>query len=443
MAAITLGLEWYPHARLRRRRTGPPVVYSGERHLTLFGPNGSGKGAALEIPNLLRLGDKKHGGPLSIMSIDPKGQNRDVTARWRRTVSEVVEVEPFGPNSAGFNPLAALDPASPFFFEEAANISEALIPKPAQGDPFWPQSADSLTLGFTMGEVKDARAEGRVPTLENVRGMLTGDLTGHATRLFDSGDFQIASLVGRFLAENRTNDGIRSTADTATRWLLSAPMRADLAKDGIDFGRLKDRPTTVYVILPADKLETFSVWLRLIVASALNALYRRGGEGLRTLFMLGEFAQLGHLKPIMSALGQGRGYGIQLWPVLQDINQLRTIYGKDAANTFLGMSGATFAFTPNDPETADWMSRRSGETWSPDLTSSDDPQGRARNSWRGTRRRIYASDELYDIPGFHGLVWFAGQSRAVPVYAPPYFDPKGCPDLIGRFDPDPYHLKAA
>jgi type IV secretion system protein VirD4 len=283
-----------------------------------------------------------------------------------------------------------------------------------------------------------------MPTLENVRGMLTGDLAGNARRLFDSGDFQIASLVGRFMAENRTNDGIRSTADTFTRWLLSAPMRADLAKDGIDFGRLKDKPTTVYVILPADKLETFSVWLRLVVASALNALYRRGGEGLRTLFMLSEFAQLGHLKPIMSALGQGRGYGIQLWPVLQDLNQLRTIYGKDAANTFLGMSGATFGFTPNDPETAEWMSRRSGETWEPGLTASDDPNAPgARESWRSERRRIYPPDDLYNIPEFHGLVWLAGQSRAVPVYAPPYFDARANPDLGGRFDPDPYHANAA
>ncbi len=63
---------------------------------------------------------------------------------------------------------------------------------------------------------------------------------------------------------------------------------------------------------------------------------------------------------VSAALAQGAGYGIQLFPVLQDINQLRAIYGKDEAHTFLGMSGATFAFTPNDPETAEWMSKRSG-----------------------------------------------------------------------------------
>ena len=76
-------------------------------------------------------------------------------------------------------------------------------------------------------------------------------------------------------------------------------MRADPSRNSLDFATLKDAPAkNAFVILDADKLETFSVWLRLVIACALNALYRRGGEGLRTLFMLSEFAQLGHLKPL-------------------------------------------------------------------------------------------------------------------------------------------------
>lgn len=82
-------------------------------------------------------------------------------------------------------------------------------------------------------------------------------------------------------------------------------MRADPSRNSLDFAALKDpRAKTIPVIPDAGKLETFSVWLRLVIAYALNALYRRAGEGLRTLFMLSEFAQLGHLKPIMTALGQ-------------------------------------------------------------------------------------------------------------------------------------------
>jgi type IV secretion system protein VirD4 len=337
--------------------------------------------------------------------------------------------------------LAHLDPDSPLFFEEASAIAEALIKVESSSDPFFDQSAQSFVLMFVMWEVKQARLEMRAPSLERVRALLTGDVTTTANEIIASGDFQLMSLAGRYtVKDNKTVESIKATADTKTRWLLSFEMRADLVKDGIDFARLKDECTTVYVILDADKLETFSVWLRLVVACALNALYRRGGQGLRTLFLLSEFAQLGHMKPITSALGQGRGYGIQLLPVLQDINQLRTNEGKDAANTFLGMSGATFAYTPNDSETAEWMSVRSGEKVVPSVSVSEDRQtGRPSRTVRSERMRRIPRDEMYNIPPFHGLVWFAGKSEPTFVYTPPYWDAKHNPDLVGRYDPDPYH----
>jgi type IV secretion system protein VirD4 len=441
MAAISLGLEWDPQTGATRRK----VAYALNRHLICFGPTRSGKGVSLEIPNLLRLGaGGRDNEPLSIISIDPKGQNAAVTARWRRRVSDVVFINPLnvlGLGSTGFNPLVALDPASPHFFLHASAIAEALVRLAESGDPFWSISARNLVLVLVMWEVTTARAQRRMPLLKNVRGMLTGDLPATAKKIFDSGNFQMASLAGQFMDKNRTNDGVVATAASGTQWLLDQNMLDDLAKDGIDFARLKGpRPITCYVILPAHALETFSAWLRLVVACAFNALYRQeGGGGLRTLFLLSEFAQLGKLSMVSSALAQGAGYGIQLFPVLQDINQLRAIYGKDEAHTFLGMSGATFAFTPNDSETAEWMSKRSGEVNGPSLSASDDPQTGARDSWRSERRRAIPPDAMFNIPEFHGLVWFAGQSAAQPVYAPPYFDARDNPDLVGRNDPDPYH----
>ncbi len=80
------------------------------------------------------------------------------------------------------------------------------------GDPFWNISARNLVLALIMWEVTTARAEGRMPLLKNVRGMLTGDLPATAKTMFDSGDFQMASLAGQFMEKNRTNDGIVATA---------------------------------------------------------------------------------------------------------------------------------------------------------------------------------------------------------------------------------------
>ena len=444
--SISLGLGW----NIKTGRTSRPVFYESDRHLTLFGPTGSGKGISLEIPALLSLRG------LSVISIDPKGENAAVTARWRRTVSDVVVINPMGllvdqrPDlaSAGFNPLVGVET-----FEHAAAIAEALIKVEGDSQPFFPESARGLMQALIMWEVKLARDEARLPSLRNVRRMLTeAELTDKdgrpiaglrktAVDMIAYGGPQIASLAGRFIEKGREIAAIVSTADTQTRFLLSDPMGSDLERDGVDWSRLKGpRPVTLYVILPAEYLETHagSVWLRLVITSALNALYRTGGQGgLRTLFLLSETAQLGKLDSLAAALAQGRGFGCQLALVLQDYSQLRTIYGPDAANTFLGMSGAIFGFTPNDPQTAEWMSRRSGEVDEMGLSASDDPNSAegARINYQHRRRRLYAPDDLFNIPPFHGLVWFAGRAQPQPVYVPPYFER---PELAGRYDPNPW-----
>ena len=96
---------------------------------------------------------------------------------------------------------------------------------------------------------------------------------------------------------------------------LPKPMRADPSRDGLDFVTLEDpRPRPFLVILDADKLEIFSGWLSLVIACALNALFRRGGKGQSPLFALSGFAQFGHLKPITTG-GQGRRYDVALFLV--------------------------------------------------------------------------------------------------------------------------------
>jgi hypothetical protein len=85
------------------------------------------------------------------------------------------------------------------------------------------------------------------------------------------------------------------TDANAYGWILSDPMAGDLGRNGVDFRALKQRPVTVYVILPAERLREHSIWLRLVITSALRSLY--SPRGVPVLFMLDEFAQLGHLGP--------------------------------------------------------------------------------------------------------------------------------------------------
>ena len=167
---IPLGYKWDPN----RGRFGGRVMFEGKRgpHLLVIGPNGSGKGTRLLIPALLEISDR------SVLAIDPKGELAAVTAKWRRTVSEVVVLNPFGLHtgqypdlaSAGFNPLASLDETAPTFYDDAKGLAEALIT--VEGDPqrHFPESAGGLIRAAIMWERK---LHGDQASLQRVRMMLT------------------------------------------------------------------------------------------------------------------------------------------------------------------------------------------------------------------------------------------------------------------------------
>jgi type IV secretory pathway TraG/TraD family ATPase VirD4 len=90
MVKILLGDKW----DWEKGRKGKPVSVDLESNFELIAPPGAGKGAALEIPNLL-LGLR---GSVSVLSIDPSGQNAAVCAEARRTAAQndVLCLNPFG-----------------------------------------------------------------------------------------------------------------------------------------------------------------------------------------------------------------------------------------------------------------------------------------------------------------------------------------------------------
>lgn len=107
---------------------------------------------------------------------------------------------------------------------------------------------------------------------------------------------------------------------------------------------------------------THSRWLRLIVNLALAELEReRAKPDLPVLFVLEEFAALGHMKALENAVAYMRGFGVKLWAVLQDITQLKRHYS-DSWETFLGNAGVLQAFSVNDTSTLEYLSKRIGQT---------------------------------------------------------------------------------
>ena len=349
------------------------VRYAGDRHLVTVGPNGSGKSRRLLLPNLSDLTG------WSILVVDPKGELAHMTAVHRaHRGNTIVRLNPFNAlnlGSDGFNPVAALDPASDDFPDDALGLAEAMIRVEGQ-EPHWSQSAQDLMAALVMFVRLTMPGTG---TLGDVRARL-----GKPAKAFREvvGDMMEAGIVhdceeltvkaGRFLdisPDNKELNSVISTALTQTRWLDSRPVKADLARGAFDFASMKDRPVTVYLILPARRLATHSTWLRLMIASVLQPFIRDTRKAkVPVLFMLDEFAQLGHLPVIENNLALMRGYGVKLWAVFQDLAQAQAIY-RDRWESFMGNAGVLQSFAPQDVVTAEYLSKRTGQTTKAVLSS--------------------------------------------------------------------------
>ncbi len=108
---------------------------------------------------------------------------------------------------------------------------------------------------------------------------------------------------------------------------------------------------------------THSRWLRLIINLALASMERVEGpaDALPVLFMLEEFAALGHMKALERAVAYMRGFKVRVWAVLQDLTQLKRDY-KDGWETFLGNAGVITAFSVIDLTTQEHLSKMLGKS---------------------------------------------------------------------------------
>lgn len=388
-----------------------PYRYKGDRHYFLIGPTGSGKSRRSLLVNLVELTG------WSALVLDVKGELCRMTARGRaRAGNQIIIINPFdafGLGSTGFNPIAALA-VDDDFPDNALALAEAVIRIEGK-EPHWAQAAQEWVAALIMyvrlairgGSFADVRALLGMDDARIRRLVLGGgDIdpgTYHQWRTSEPEDrdpdytppFEYdgnlypgmlelaaasgweeigikASRFGDITPDNREIHSVISTALTQTRWLDSRPIKRDLQGAALDFRVMKERPTTVYLILPARRLITHSSWLRLVVASVVMKLMEQLGTKVPVLFMLDEFAALAGgtgsqeagdgFPAISNNMALFRGYGIKLWTVWQDLAQAKKIYGDPGYETFISNAGVLQSFAPLDVTTADYLSRRSGQT---------------------------------------------------------------------------------
>lgn len=378
--------------------------YIGQGHLfddkghilTVAGTRG-GKGTNLIIPNLLDAGNIE----TSWVVIDPKGENAAVTSAYQRDKGQnVVILNPWGlladhvGEAQSFNPLDML-PAidDPNLVDDVQMIAEMIVPiKKDDHNSFFTDSARVVVSGLLMHLVTTETGEKRnlktlwewirldTEPIEPEGTEASEDDTEFPVEVFDKSlSLWDNLLIGMGMNETPVNGEIvQSARNEINRMALNAetfgsimsdvllntdflksPPLQDALQSGFDPKVLAEGKTTVYVIIPADKLRTHSRWLRLVTTSLMRSVIRAPKH--RVTFLLDEFAALGYMPEIETALSTYAGYNVTVWPILQTLGQLAHLY-KDNWQTFIGNCTVRQYFSVNDNETAEYVSTAIGMT---------------------------------------------------------------------------------
>jgi len=383
----------------RDAKTKKPLRYDGPAHLLTMAPTRTGKGVGTIIPNLLTA-DR------SVICIDPKGENAKIAGRAREKFGPVHVLDPFGVAglpSAAFNPLDQLDPAGLDVAEDASTLADALVfDEPGMaGEAHWNEEAKALIAGLIL---HIAAPEAFAALLKNMQA------SPEAAGL-------VARAANRHLGKSdREAAGVLSAAQRHTHFLDSPRMVAVLGRSDFRFADLKRRNVSVFLVLPPDRLSTYSRWLRLLVAQSLTDMARDPAKpAVPVLYLLDEFAALGHLAPIERAMGLMAGYGVQLWPILQDVHQLRATCGQ-RAGTFLSNAGVLQVFGVNDHDSARLVSDLLGQETVVFQTMSralDAEKTGITYGEQHTARPLLTPDEVRNLPQNLELLFLAGQRPIV------------------------------
>lgn len=389
----------------------------GSSHGIVFAGSGGFKTTSVTIPTALKWG----GG---LVVLDPSSEVAPMVIEHRRQAGRKVIVLDPTASGVGFNALDWIGRHGNTKEEDIVAVATWIMTDNARTasarDDFFRASAMQLLTALIADVCLSGHTVEKDQTLRRVRANLSEpepQLRARLTKIYEgSGSDFVKENVAVFVNMTpETFSGVYANAVKETHW-LSYPNYADLVSgDSFSTGDLADGETDIFIALDLKVLEAHPGLARVVIGSLLNAIYNRNGNVKdRTLFLLDEVARLGYLRILETARDAGRKYGITLTMIFQSLGQMREAYGgRDASSKwFESASWISFAAI-NDPDTADYISKRCGDTTvEVDQTNrSSGMKGSSRSrSKQLSRRPLILPHEVLRMRADEQIVFTAGNA---------------------------------
>lgn len=413
------------------KKVGTLVMYNFNVCGMLMAGTRLGKGISTVVPTHIMC-------PKSIISIDPKGENYDITAGWRWLFSKIYKTCPVSKETLRHNILYEIE--ENFAFRDA-NMIATILTSPnnpnSTADPHWSETAKVLITAtilhvlcsiddpsikkrsltgvyeyLAQGSKKDSKDNVKIALLKNMitskhcREDIHNSIVNYASQILSAAEEEMGSIFSSALeALSVFNDSYVSYATDDSDFCLN------------DFKYSKD-PISWYLTIPFPDLDRLKSLLRLYIEFVCRkfsqGLTKHGEEPLAhsILFIIDEFPTLGKMETIETFAGILNGYGISFLWICQSKAQIDKLYGENAP--ILEHCRFMWTYAMNDDNVAQYFSKRTGtegvikQNTSISGSKMDAGLNNVSISSDITERPILTANEIENLPPEYELLFTQG-----------------------------------
>ncbi len=313
--------------------------------------------------------------------------------------------------NAGYNPLQImlddLEFAPQDAIADARSLAMQLHPEPSGGshDPFWGNGTRKL-LGFVivalcaLREIEEANLTCAFATLSDDHAFSRLLIDASHSNVLGG---ELSSLSRNITATQDDNPKhFESFREGAIQSLVpfgpSGRLATSVQHCDFRFRDLKNQKMTIFMICDPSRADVFAPWVGLMVWSALKELIREDNT-IPVHLILDEFTnyKLTGLPNALTALG---GYGIRCLMVVQELEEIARVYGREALATILSQTDVKQFFGVASYDTAQLVSRMLGEyeDVSENIGLGNEPGAMPSLSVSKTRLPLMPPEEIRRLP---------------------------------------------
>ncbi|ATW29865.1 conjugal transfer protein [Candidatus Williamhamiltonella defendens] len=396
----------------------------GQTFVMLAAPPGTGKGVGMVIPNALTYPD-------SMVINDPKFENWHLTAGFRASCGqEVFRFSPEMLETHRWNPLSRLNRDPLFRLGDIKSMASVLfVPDNPKNASFFSASADIFTalvlylmetpsLPLTLPQIYEISAQG----------MVLGEWAKKEMEARSQGDQPLSSEclreMNRMVSSSQSKTGWPITQDILNKRLSlygEKTVAWAVSGDDIRFEDLRRKKMTVYFCVNEEALLKFGALMNLFYSQAIAAnsaiLPEHGGHHpdgtliyqYQVLFLMDEFAVMGVIEKMKTALALTRGAGLRYLIIFQGKAQLRSdaLYGFQGANGIMDAVHIEVVYAPGNIEAATEYSQRLGNT-TVKVSNFSENYGEKRSRSRSSSdqaRPLMLPQEVNELPYDKALIF--------------------------------------